>query len=157
VFGGFSWNVFNYGRLKSNVRLQDAAFQQLLVDYRNTILNAQAEVENSIVSYIQVQRQATEYATATDATLRASSISQEQYQDGLVEFDTVINVLEALRSQQDLLASTRGQVATNLVQVYRSLGGGWEVRGTDLPDALLPQATKDQMLERTKYWEDKLP
>jgi outer membrane protein TolC len=157
LLGSFQWNVLNYGRLKSNVRLQDALFQQFLVDYQNTLLQAQAEVENSIVSYLNTQRQAVDYRLAARAALRASNVSREQYKDGLVDFDTVINVLESLRSQQDLLASTRGLVATNLVQVYRSLGGGWELRGSDAPDSRLPQATRDQMLQRTRYWEGKLP
>jgi outer membrane protein TolC len=127
------------------------------VDYQNTLLQAQAEVENSIVSYLNTQRQAADYRQAADAAVRASNVSKEQYQDGLVEFDTVINVLTSLRTQQDLLASTRGEVATNLVQVYRSLGGGWELRGDASPDSRLPQSTRDQMLQRTKYWEGNLP
>ena len=114
-------------------------------------------MENSIVSYLNTQRQAVDYRLAARAALRASNVSREQYKDGLVDFDTVINVLESLRSQQDLLASTRGLVTTNLVQVYRSLGGGWELRGSDAPDSRLPQATRDQMLQRTRYWEGKLP
>ena len=57
VFGMFEWNIFNYGRLQSNVRLQDARFQQLLVDYRDTVLQAQADVENAIVAYLKSHEQ----------------------------------------------------------------------------------------------------
>ncbi|MGD9343926.1 MAG: hypothetical protein PVJ25_07795, partial [Desulfuromonadales bacterium] len=55
--------------------------------------------------------------------------------------------------QQDLLAATEGSVATNLVQVYRALGGGWEIRGQQDPVDLLPAATKDEMRERTGAWD----
>ncbi|MDH3830058.1 MAG: efflux transporter outer membrane subunit [Gammaproteobacteria bacterium] len=157
VMGGFQWDVLNYGRLKSNIRLQDALFQQLATNYRNSILQAQSEVENSIVAYLSNQRQSHEYRLATDAALRASSVSSEQYQDGLVDFDTVINVLASLRAQQDLQASTEGLVAASLVEVYRALGGGWEIRDGKAPDTLLPEETRDQMLQRTKYWEGHLP
>jgi hypothetical protein len=54
--------------------------------------------------------------------------------------------------QQNMLASTQGSVATNLVQVYKSLGGGWQVRSNQDPVALLPVATTDEMRNRTKQW-----
>jgi NodT family efflux transporter outer membrane factor (OMF) lipoprotein len=153
LLGSFKWNFFNYGRLKGNVRLQDAIFQQLLVDYRETVLQAQGEVENAIVAYLQSQQQAASYSLASDFAQRAADISTAQYEDGLVNFNTVITTLESLANQQDLLASTQGSVVTNLVQVYKSLAGGWEVRAGQDPVALLPEATKDEMRARVpRYW-----
>jgi len=157
LFGMFRWNLFNYGRLKSNIRLQDALFQQLLVDYRSTVLQAQGEVENAIVAYLKSQEQLSAYESATEAAKRAVDVSSVQYEDGLVTYNTVITTLSALTQQQDLLASTQGTVATNLVRVYKSLGGGWKVRGDQLPDELLPDATKGEMTERTKAWKDRMP
>ena len=152
LFGMFEWNIFNYGRLQSNVRLQDALFQQLLVDYRNTVLQAQGEVENAIVAYLKGQEQLLSYKSAADASRRAVNIATIQYQEGAVGFNTVITTLTADVQQQDLLSSTRGTVATNLVDVYKALGGGWEVRGDKDPVDLLPSGMKVQMLERTKAW-----
>jgi NodT family efflux transporter outer membrane factor (OMF) lipoprotein len=152
-FGMFKWNIFNYGRIKSNVRFQDALFQQLLVDYRNTVLQAQVDVENAIVAYLRSQQQLAEYNAAAESAQRAVTVSTAQYEDGLVNFNTVITTLNSLRQQQDLLATTQGAVATNLVQVYKSLGGGWEVREGQAPDEMLPEATKDEMRDRTKAWE----
>ena len=152
LFGMFQWNIFNYGRLKSNIRLQDALFQQLLVDYRNTVLQAQGDVENAIVAYLRSQEQLAAYKSSSDAAQRAVTVSTLQYQDGLVDFNTVITTLNALQQQQDLLASTQGTVATNLVQVYKALGGGWEVREGQTLEDLLPEATKDEMRDRTKAW-----
>ncbi len=152
LFGAFQWNIFNYGRLRSNVRYQDAVFQQLLVDYHSTVLQAEGEVENSIVAYLKSQEQLTAYRTASDAAQRAADISAMQYENGMISFNTVITTLNALQSQQDLLASTQGAVATNLVQVYKSLGGGWEVRAGKTADELLPESIQQEMLQRTKYW-----
>ena len=157
VFGSFQWNIFNYGRLKSNIRLQDARFQELLVSYRSSVLQAQGEVENAIVAYLKSQEQLAAYGSAAAAAQRAVDVSTIEYESGSVTYNTVINTLNSLQRQQDLLASTQGTVATNLVQVYKSLGGGWEVRGDQAPDALLPEATKDEMRERTKAWKEKLP
>jgi NodT family efflux transporter outer membrane factor (OMF) lipoprotein len=153
IFGGFQWNVLNYGRLQSNVRLQDARFQQLLVDYQFTVLQAQVDVENAIVAYIKTHQQVKEYRLAETAAQLAVNVSTAQYQDGLVDFNTVITNLNALATQQDLLASTRGEVATSLVQVYRSLGGGWQIRDDRDPVDLLPAGMKETMKQRTGAWE----
>lgn len=152
LVGSFKWNIFNYGRLRSNVRLQDALFQQLLVDYRGTVLQAEGEVENSIVAYLKSQEQLAAYRVATDAAERAVTISTTQYENGQIPFNTVINTLNALQQQQDLQASTKGAVATNLVQVYKSLGGGWEIRDGKTTNELLPESIQQEMLQRTKYW-----
>ena len=151
--GGFRWNVFNYGRLRSNVRLQDATFQQLLEDYRQTVLSVQAEVENSIVAFLQSYEQLADIRAAAEAAQRSVDISTIQYEDGLVDFNTVLSTLEALRSQQDQLATAEGSVAANLVDVYRSLGGGWQTRTSAEPADLIPEETRDEMRGRTKYWD----
>jgi len=153
LFGLFEWNIFNYGRLKSNVRLQDALFQQLLVDYRNTVLQAQVDVENTILAYLKSHEQLAAYRLAVAASQRAVDVSKTQYQEGLVSFNTVITNLTSHVQQQDRLSSTRGSVADNLVQVYKALGGGWEIRANKDPVDLLPPAMKEEMRERTKAWE----
>ena len=153
--GSFQWNIFNYGRLKSNIRLQDAVFQQLLVDYRQTVLEAQGEVENAIVAYLKSQEQVASYTLAAGFAQRAVDISTAQYEDGLVNFNTVLTTLRSLAAQQDLQVSTQGTVATNLVELFKSLGGGWEVRGGEDPVDLLPEATKEEMRERVpRSWKD---
>ncbi len=150
---GFNWNIFNYGRLRSNVRLQDARFQQLLSDYRNTVVQAQGDVENSIVAYLKSHEQLDAYETAVKASQRAVDTATIQYQAGQIQFNTLLSTLTDNALQQDVYASTQGSVNTNLVQVYLSLGGGWEIRGNRNPVELLPAATRDEMNERTDYWE----
>ena len=153
LFGAFEWNLFNYGRLQSNVRLQDALFQQLLVDYRNSVLQAQGDVENAIVAYLKSHEQFNSYSLAAAASQRAVDVATIQYQEGAIDFNTLITTLASNVQQQDLLTSTHGTVATNLVAVYKALGGGWEVRDNRDPVDLLPAATKDEMRERTGAWD----
>lgn len=153
LFGMFEWNIFNYGRLRSNVRLQDALFQQLLVDYRNTVVQAQGDVENAIVAYLKTHEQLVSYQLAAEASQRAVTVSTIQYQQGEVPFNTVITNLNANVQQQDLLASTQGSAATNLVQIYRALGGGWQIREDRDPVDLLPATMKEEMRERTEAWD----
>ena len=155
-FGGFvRWNIFNYGRIKNNIRLQDATFQQLLEDYRRTVLQAQGEVESALVVFFQSFLQLKELQEAADSAQRAADVSMEQYMEGLVDYNTVVSTLKALASQQDQLASIQGTVAVNLVEVYRSLGGGWEIRQSDNPDDLIPEETWEEMRERVEYWPTK--
>lgn len=150
---GFNWNVFNYGRIKGNIRLQDALFQQLMTDYQNTVLNAQAEIESAIIAYLVSQQQLGWYIKSEQAARNAVDIANVQYDDGLVDFNTVVTNLLTLRTQQDLLASSRGQVAVNLVGVFKALGGGWEIYAGKTVDQLIPNETKDIMRKRTKYWD----
>ena len=155
-FGGFlRWNVLNYGRIENNILLQDATFQQLLEDYRRTVLQAQGEVETSLVAFFQSLLQLEELRQAADAAQRAAEIAMEQYLEGLVDFNTVVSILRALASQQDQLVSIQGTVASNLVEVYRSLGGGWEIRRSDNPDDLIPEETREEMRQRLEYWPTK--
>jgi outer membrane protein TolC len=153
LFGAFEWDVLNYGRLRSNVRLQDALFQQLLVDYRNQVLQAQGETENAIVAFLKSSQQLTWYRAASEASRRAVDVAVIQYQQGEIDFNTLITTLASNVNQDDLLAATRGSVATNLVQVYRALGGGWEIRDNRDPVVLLPDSTKNEMRSRTGYWD----
>jgi outer membrane protein TolC len=76
-----------------------------------------------------------------------------QYQEGAIDFNTLITTLNANIQQQDLLTSTQGSVATNLVQVYKALGGGWQIRDEQDPVDLLPATMKDEMRERTGAWD----
>jgi hypothetical protein len=86
-------------------------------------------------------------------TPRSVSVAAIQYQEGSITFNTLISTLAANTQQQDLLSATQGSVATSLVQVYKALGGGWEIRNGQDPVDLLPDAMKAEMRERTGAWE----
>ena len=152
IFSMFEWNILNYGRLRSNIRLQDALFQQLLVDYQDTVLQAQADVENAIVAYLKSHDQLVSYQLAAEASARAVKISTTQYKNGQIPFNTVISTLSSDAQQQDLLATAKGNVSANLIQVYKALGGGWQIRENRDPVDFLPAATKNEMQERSKHW-----
>ncbi len=152
IFGMFEWNIFNYGRLESNVRLQDALFQQLLVDYRNSVLEAQNDVENAIIAFLKTHEQMISYRSAAIASQKSVDVASIQYQEGSVDFNTLISTLSSNLQQQDKLAEVQGNVFTNLINVYKALGGGWEVRQGRDPVDLLPAKTKEEMSERTNIW-----
>jgi len=111
-------------------------------------------VENAIVAFLKSRQQLQALQLAADAAQRAADVSTEQYQDGLVDFNTVLSTLTALVSQQDLLATAQGSVAGNLVEVYGALGGAWEIRQSQDPLDLIPEGTRTEMLDRGKYWQE---
>lgn len=124
----FRWNIFNYGRLTNNIRVQEARFQQLAVLYQNTVLQANAEAENAIVGFLKAQQQAKALSRSAEAASQSVELVLSQYNQGTVDFNRVFNVQQFLTQQQDQLAIAQGSVAQNLIQVYRALGGGWQIR-----------------------------
>ncbi|TRW91198.1 efflux transporter outer membrane subunit [Candidatus Methylobacter oryzae] len=142
------WNIFNYGQITNQVRVQDARLQELLVNYQNTVLTAQREVEDNLVAFLRSQERAQALGESTAAAQRSLDLATLQYRQGITDFTTVLTAQQALLSEQDNLASTLGDIANNLVGVYRALGGGWQVReGNDV----VPDAIKEQMEKRTDW------
>lgn len=124
---GFSWDIFNYGRLINNVRLQDAGFQELAVNYQQTVLNANAEAENAINTFLTTQEQLQRLDEAVSASLYGVQISLEQAEKA-TDYNRVYNLATALVADQDTFAATQGQLANSLISTYKAIGGGWEIR-----------------------------
>jgi outer membrane protein TolC len=143
-----NWNIFNYGRIKNNVRVQDARFQQLVVNYENVVLNAAREVEDGLVGFLRGQEEIANLENAVVASQRSVEISLDQYESGLTDFQRVLNSQAALLGQQDSLADARGRVLNSLVSTYRALGGGWQLRSGN---GYVDPDTLDEMRERTNW------
>ncbi len=146
----FQWPIFNYGRLKNNVRFQDATFQGLIVNYQNTVLEAAREVEDGLVGFLQGQKQAKYLAESVAASERSVELSLLQYRDGVADYQRVLDSQQRLVTSQDQLTATRGDVVTSLISVYKALGGGWQIRaGHDF----VPEETIEEMGTRTDWGE----
>jgi NodT family efflux transporter outer membrane factor (OMF) lipoprotein len=124
----FNWNILNYGRLVNNIRVQDARFQQLALNYQDTVLRANAEVENALVGFLKAQQAVKFLATSAEAATQSLELVRLQYKEGQTDFNRVLNVEQSLTQQEDQLAVARGAVAQNLILVYKSIGGGWQIR-----------------------------
>jgi NodT family efflux transporter outer membrane factor (OMF) lipoprotein len=123
---GVTWNIFNAGRVRSNIEVQNARQEQALVTYQQTVLNSLEEVENALVAYDREQSRRVSLAQAVDANRRAVDLANQLYSRGLVDF---LNVQESQRNllvAEDTLAQSDALVSTNLVSLYKALGGGWE-------------------------------
>ncbi|MCO6045598.1 efflux transporter outer membrane subunit [Aeoliella sp. ICT_H6.2] len=130
VSPGFNWNILNYGRIRNGVIAEQALFQQYVAQYQNRVLEAQREAEDAIVAFLRSQEEAEAYRTSASAAVEASSLVQQQFEGGITDFNRVFVAESTLVTQQDALAVAEGKVASSLVDVYRALGGGWEIRLT---------------------------
>ena len=132
-FGGdvgprFDWNVLNYGRIVNKVRYQNALFQELAVTYQQTVLQAANEVENGVVTFLRSQQRSKLLDESVVAAQSAVKIVILQYEKGAVDFNRYALIQQNLVTQQDSATQAHGQIAQGLIQVYRALGGGWEIR-----------------------------
>jgi NodT family efflux transporter outer membrane factor (OMF) lipoprotein len=143
-----TWDLFNYGRIKNQVRVQDARLQQLVVNYQNTVLNAAREVEDAMAGFLQDQVQARYLAEAVMASKRSVDISSLQYGEGLADYQRVLDAQRTLTRDQDVLAAVQGSVAINLVNMFKALGGGWQVRAGK---SFVKPETQQEMRERTDW------
>jgi NodT family efflux transporter outer membrane factor (OMF) lipoprotein len=144
----FQWNLLNYGQITNNVRLQDATLQEYLVDYQNTVLKAQQEVEDGISMFLLSRAQADYLHYSVVAATGALHIATLEYQQGTRDFTTVLTAEQNLYQAENNLAVATGNISTGLVSVFRALGGGWQIRDGN---GFVNAATSEEMRHRTDW------
>lgn len=119
------WNLFDAGRIRNNIDIVSEQQEQALIAYEAAVLNALRDVEDSIVAYGQemVRRQA--LVDGEQSARRALDIAEDQYKAGETDFLSVLEAQRSLLNLQDQLAASNGQVTTNVIRLFKALGGGW--------------------------------
>ncbi len=125
-----TWNIFDGGTIRQNIEIQNARQEQALIYYELTVLHALEEVENALIAYAKEQQKRDFIAKASVAAERAEELASDQYQAGLVGFNNVLDAQRALLVLRDELARSDGAIISNLVRVYKALGGGWSPIGS---------------------------
>jgi NodT family efflux transporter outer membrane factor (OMF) lipoprotein len=121
-----AWPLFDAGAIRSNIEVQSALQEQTLIRYETAVLTALEDVENALVAYAKEQRRRQSLTEATEAARRAVDLAKKQYSSGLIEFNNVLIAQRSLLSLEDQLAVSEGEVTSNLIALYKSLGGGWK-------------------------------
>jgi NodT family efflux transporter outer membrane factor (OMF) lipoprotein len=142
------WNILNYGQITNNVRVQDASFQALLVDYQNTVLKAQQDVENGIALFTQSRSEVVFLTKSVRAAEGALQIATFKYKEGTVDFTVVLLAEQNLYAAQNSLALAQGMVPLGVIATYRAMGGGWQIREGH---NFVPASTRDEMAKRTNW------
>jgi NodT family efflux transporter outer membrane factor (OMF) lipoprotein len=122
------WDILNYGRLVNGIRVQDALFQTRVLDYQNATLRAGREVEDGIVLYLRAQSQARQLEESAKEAKIAAEEAVVLSKDVKFDLNRAFVTSNFLVGQQDKLAVAYGDIALGLIQVYKALGGGWEIR-----------------------------
>jgi NodT family efflux transporter outer membrane factor (OMF) lipoprotein len=131
-----TWNILNYGRLLSAVRFQNDQYQQFVAQYQNTLLNANQDAENALVAYLQSLDQARHLQDSADAAVKASNVYEKMFNEGFLPqtaldsgafFNLLFTTLNFQVQQQDAAAQAQGNIALNLILLYRAMGGGWQL------------------------------
>lgn len=143
-----NWPILNYGQISNSVRVQDAVFQEALLNYINAVLKAQQEVQDNITAFIEAKI-AVDYLTeANRAATKTLQLTLIRYKEGESDFTPVLNAEQQQLRVQSSLTNAQGEIPQALVSLYRSLGGGWEIRNGD---DVIPDSIKCEMLKRTDW------
>ncbi len=118
--------IFNGGQLTGNLQLTEARQQEAAVAYQRTVLSAWEEVVDALVAYDAEQRRRERVSRAVEENRQALRLAREQYRQGLVSFLQVLTVEQQLLATEQQEADSTTTVSTNLVALYKALGGGWE-------------------------------
>ncbi len=117
----------------------------MVADYQNTVLKAGEDVEDGIVTFLRSRKQAEDQAEAVKTQGEALTEAIAQYKGGLVDYNRVVLLQEKLVDRQQALAQAEGSIAPGLIQVYRALGGGWQIRlGSEEPAGSVVSAQPSQ-------------
>jgi outer membrane protein, multidrug efflux system len=126
-----TWALFKGGAIRQNIEVQSALQEQYLITYEATVLGALEEVENALVAYAEVQQRRQSLSEAAQAAQKAVELAQHKYQAGLTDFNNVLDAQRSLLSFQEQLTQSEGTVTSNLVRLYKALGGGWTSMAPD--------------------------
>lgn len=127
---GFRWPILDWGRIRSNIRVQDSRTEQALIQFERTVLTSFEEVDNALVDLTSERDRTASLRAAVESSRRAVALAEQQYTSGLRDF---LNVLTTQQSQflaEVQLVESEQRVSTSAIALYKALGGGWDVNFT---------------------------
>jgi NodT family efflux transporter outer membrane factor (OMF) lipoprotein len=124
--------IFEGGRLRSTLALRESKQREAAIAFQKTVLRAWQEVDNALTAYAEAQHLRADIARAVAQNQAALQAARQRYSEGALDFLNVNSALGQLLQSENDLADSETQIATDLVNLYRALGGGWEV--ADMPD-----------------------
>lgn len=135
LLAGITGPIFNAGRLRAQVEIQDAVREQAQVTYEQTVLAALQEVENALVALARNRERVEALAIAVESAGNAAQLARQRYSAGLIDFQSVLDTERSVLSAEDSLASSRADGVLALIRLYKALGGGWSPQTATRPAA----------------------
>jgi outer membrane protein, multidrug efflux system len=121
-----TWPVFAGGKIRWNIELQKALEEEAFLAYQQTVLTALKDVETALVAYAKEQEHLRSLARAVASNRQAVDLAMKLYVAGRTDFLNVLNAQRALFLTEDALTQSTRTLGTNLIALYKALGGGWE-------------------------------
>ncbi len=144
----FTWNIFDYGRIGNNVRVQDARLQQAMEAFQETVLKAAREIDDAAISIAKTHEQQSLNRQTVQAAERSLDLADTLYIEGYVGFQRVLDAQRALFVQADSELSNQGNHISAVIDLYKAFGGGWHQ--TQIQD-LIPETTRATMDDRSAW------
>jgi len=138
------WRIFDAGRIRANVEVQNARQEQALENYEQTVLTSFEEVENALSAYGNEQIRRDSLAVAVKNDQETVALARNLYRNGLTPFINVIDAERSLYQAQDDLVQSDRSVTQDVIALYKALGGGWE-NGPDGIGLSSPQPAPGQV------------
>jgi len=121
-----TWPIFQGGAIVSNIRVQEALRDQAFITYRQTVLGAFQDVENALIAFAKEQEHYKSLKDSVAANSKAFDLSLKLYTEGLLEFLNVLVAQNSLYAAENALVQSNSNISTDLIALYKALGGGWE-------------------------------
>ncbi|MFA5293344.1 MAG: efflux transporter outer membrane subunit [Phycisphaerae bacterium] len=121
-----SWQIFNAGSVRANIEVRKALTEQALLAYQKAVLTALQDVENALVAYSKEQQRNKALEDTVTANRKAVELATQLYSQGQTEFLSVLDAQRSLYASENSLVQSTSNLSTDLVSLYKALGGGWE-------------------------------
>ncbi len=126
-----TWAIFQGGAIVSNIRVQEALTDQALITYRKIVLGAFQDVENALIAFTKEQEHYKSLQDSVAANTIAVDLSLKLYREGLLDFLNVLVAQRSLYAAENALVQSNCSITTDLIALYKALGGGWEILPAD--------------------------
>jgi len=144
----FTWNLFDYGRIGNNVRVQDARLQQAIEAFQNSVLQAAQEIDSAAVTVVKTAELQVLLTQSVEAAERSLDLANILYVEGYADFSRVLDAQRAVFSQTTSELANRGNHISAIIGLYKALGGGW----VDTPiEEIIPESTRETMKARSDW------
>ena len=125
-----SWPVFTAGSVRANIEVQNALQEQALAAYELAVLESVRELRDALEDYAREFDRLEALGKAAAAARAAVAIAQDQYKNGLADFNGVLDAQRSLLTFEEAVTLSEGAVTTHLIRAYKALGGGWSALDT---------------------------
>ena len=133
LLSSISWPIFKLNTVRANIEVQNALQEQALISYESALRTAVEEVENSLTALAKEARKQQSLAKGLNSANEANTLALQGYENGISDFQSVLETQQSLISFRDQVAQSQGQSALNLIVAYKALGGGWSRESLEAP------------------------